>query len=256
MKKTIFWLVAFLITAGSAVFQMMTGPTYPVRGKVEIAESRIAYKLERSHDSSSDYEVRIKAQNRDIEGSLIWRRYKTADPWVKIPLKRKDELLVGSLPAQPPAGKLEYRAILSYQEKEVSLFGENPVIIRFKGPVPAALIYPHIIFMLLAMFFSTRAGIEALDPKGNPRKLALWTTGLLITGGIILGSLVQKLAFGQYWTGFPVGRDLTDNKTLIAIIGWVVAVIAGGGGRKARWWVFSASVLLLAIYLIPHSLLG
>lgn len=256
MKKTIFWLVAFLITGFTAVFQTMTGPTYPVRGKVEIAESRIAYELERSHDSNSDYEVRIKVQNKDIEGYLTWRKHKTADPWVKIPLKRKDDLLVGSLPAQPPAGKLEYRALLTYREKEVSLSGENAVIIRFKGLVAAVLLIPHIIVMFLAMFFSTRTGIEALDPKGNPRKLALWTTGLLIIGGMILGPLVQKLAFGQYWTGFPVGYDLTDNKTLIAIIGWVAAVIAGGGGRKARWWVFGASVLLLAVYLVPHSLLA
>lgn len=254
MKKIVLWVIAFLIMASTAVFQRLTGPTYPVQGKVKIDNSQISYKLERSHESTGDYELRIKVQNREIAGNLMWKRHKTDDSWVNIPLARKDDLLVGSLPAQPPARKLEYRVILIYREKEISLSGEKPVVIRFKGHVPGALLISHVIFMLAAMLFSTRAGIEALDAKGNPRKLALWTLGLLVLGGIILGSIVQKLSFGQFWTGVPFGYDLTDNKTLIALIGWIVAVVAGRGGRKARCWVFAASVLLLAVYLIPHSL--
>jgi len=78
----------------------------------------------------------------------------------------------------------------------------------------------------------------------------------LLVGGLILGPLVQKYAFGALWTGFPFGHDLTDNKMLIAMIGWIAALIAGRGGKPARWWVLGASVLLMAIYLIPHSLLG
>jgi hypothetical protein len=130
------------------------------------------------------------------------------------------------------------------------------VIIRFKDPVPSVILILHIIIIFLAMMFSTRAGIEALNPKGNPRKLVLWTIGLLIVGGFILGPVVQKYAFGAFWTGFPFGSDLTDNKILIAMIGWIAALIAGRRGKPARWWVLGASILLLAVYLIPHSLLG
>jgi hypothetical protein len=151
---------------------------------------------------------------------------------------------------------MEYKIVLSSRGKEISLTGDTPVIIRFKDPVPSILLLPHIIIMFLAMLFSTRAGIEALNPKGNPRKLALWTTGLLLVGGLILGPLVQKFAFGALWTGFPFGHDLTDNKTLIAMIGWIAALIAGRGGKPARWWVLGASILLMAVYLIPHSVLG
>jgi hypothetical protein len=254
MKKIVLWVIAFLITASTAVFQKLTGPTYPLKGKIEMDDFQIAYKLERSQESTSDYELRIKVQNREIAGNLMWKRYKTDGPWVNIPLARKDNFLVGSLPAQPPARKLEYKVMLTYREKEISLSGEKPVVIRFKGHVPGALLYSHAIFMLAGMLFSARAGIEAIDSKGNPRKLALWTLGLLVLGGIILGSIVQKLSLSQFWTGVPFGYDLTDNKTLIALIGWIVAVVAGRGGRKARCWVLAASALLLVIFLIPHSL--
>lgn len=256
MKKITFWLIAFLITASGAFFQMITGPTYSIKGKVLINDSEIAYKLSRSHESTRDYEIEIKVPNEEITGYLMYKRHKTDDSWTKIAMMRKENLLVGNLPHQPPAGKLEYKVLLSSEEKEISLSGEKPVIIRFKGHVPEAVLIPHVIIIFAAMLFSTRAGIEALNPKGNPRKLALWTAGLLFVGGFILGPLVQKFAFGELWTGFPLGHDLTDSKTLIAMVGWIAAVIAGRGGKPARWWVLGASILLLAVYLIPHSLLG
>jgi len=256
MKKIAFWVIAVLITVSSAIYQWLTGPTYPIREKTMINDSEIAYKLERSHENIKDYEIAIKVDNEEIAGHLIYKRHKTDDPWTKIPFVRREDSLVASLPKQPPAGKLEYKVILSSQGNEISLSGENPVIIRFKGPVPAVILIPHILIMFLAMLFSTRAGIAALDPKSNPRKFALWATGLLIVGGLILGPLVQKFAFGELWTGFPISSDLTDNKMLIAFIGWIAAVIAGRGGKPARRWVLGASILLLVVYLIPHSLLG
>lgn len=256
MKKVLLWIIAFLITASAALFQRMTGPTHELSGKKVLANTEIRYSLERTHETTSDLEIRIEVLNKEINGHILYKRHKTDDPWTNISLRREDDYLVGSLPKQPAAGKLEYKVILAYQDNEVSLSGEKPVIIRFKDPVPDVILIPHVIIMFLAMLFSTRAGIEALNPQGNPRKLALWTFGLLLVGGFILGPLVQKFAFGQLWTGFPLGFDLTDNKTLLAMIGWIAAVIAGRGGRPARWWVLGASILLLAVYLIPHSLLG
>jgi hypothetical protein len=67
---------------------------------------------------------------------------------------------------------------------------------------------------------------------------------------------MQKYAFGVAWAGFPLGMDLTDNKTLIAFIFWIAALVAGRKGRPARPFVLAASLVMLVIYLIPHSLLG
>ena len=256
MKKVILWLLAFLITILAAVYQRKTGPTYPLKGKVSLNKTEISYKLLRSHESTKDYEIRIIIPDQDITGYMAYKRHKTSDPWTTLPFSRENDTLVTHLPHQPPAGKLEYKVILSHQDKEVSLSGENPVVIRFKGAVPLSVLIPHVLIMFLAMFFSTRTGLEALGKNSNPRKLALWTTGLLMVGGMILGPLVQKFAFGELWAGFPFGYDLTDNKTLIAMIGWIIALIAGRKGKPARGWVLAASILLLIIFLIPHSVLG
>jgi hypothetical protein len=256
MKKARFWIIAILITISTAFYQRLTGPAYPLRGKVSLGDTEIKYRLERTHETKKDYELEIQAQADDITGYVIYKRHKTDDPWNEVPMVRKEGSLQAKLPHQPPAGKLEYKVMLSYQGEETSLSGELPVIIRFKGAVPGPVLVPHVILMFLAMLVSTRAGIEALDRKRNPRKYALWAAGLLFVGGMILGPLVQKFAFGELWTGFPFGYDLTDNKTLIAMLGWIVALIAGRKGQPARGWVLGASILLLVIFLIPHSLLG
>lgn len=256
MRSSLLWLLAFLITLASAAYQRLTGPTYPLRGKIVVAGEQIQFKLPRTHEIISDCQVAVKAPGPEISGRLEYKRYKTSDAWAEVAMTREDGKLVGYLPRQPMAGKLAYRVYLKTGAEEVSLSGEEPVIIRFKGVVPTPVLVAHVIFMLLAMLFSTRAGLAALDRKSHPRKLVLWTVAFLFIGGFVFGPIVQKCAFGAWWTGFPWGFDLTDNKTFIAMAGWVAALVAGRRGRPARGWTLAASILMLVIFLVPHSLLG
>lgn len=256
MKKVLFWVLAFIITAGSAVYQRMTGPTYAINGRTQLGGSVISFTLETTHETIGDYEIKIEVPNSEINGYVQFKRFKTDDAWTNIQMEREEESITASLPQQPSAGKLAYKVFLSYRGEEVSLTGEQEVIIRFKDVVPDMVLILHIIGMFSAMLLSTRTGIEALRKEGNTRKLTLWTAGLMFGGGMILGPLVQKFAFGEWWTGVPFGFDLTDNKTLIAMIVWAIAVIAGRKGKQAKGWVLAASIVTLAIFLIPHSLLG
>jgi hypothetical protein len=255
MKKSVFWLLAVVITLSSAVYQRMTGPTYPARVKAVVGSSTLRFRLPRSAETTESRMVEL-AVPAPTEGYLEFKRYKTDDPWTREPLVREGENLVGFLPKQPAAGKLAYKVYLGAAGQAVSLSGEDPVIIRFKDPVPIWLIFIHVIVMFSGMLFATAAGLAALDKKRNPRRFVLWATGLIFLGGFILGPLVQKFAFGIFWSGFPVAKDLTDNKTLISFFFWLVALAAGRKGKPARPAVLAASVVTLMIYLIPHSFFG
>lgn len=256
MKKVGVWFLAVVITLASAVYQRMTGPTHPVRGETTLGNKRIGYRLPRSADNDRDCEISLRVADPGLGGRISYKRFKTEDPWTDIPLEHKAGALVGFLPRQPAAGKLAYRIILASGGGETALGGEEPVIIRFKGKVPAAILIPHILVMFLAMLMATRAGIAAVIKGDRPGKYALWTAALMFAGGLILGPIVQKYAFGVWWSGIPFGTDLTDNKTLIAMIAWAAALIAGRRGRPARGWVLAASILTLVIFLVPHSLMG
>nr|MBC8402895.1 hypothetical protein [Candidatus Neomarinimicrobiota bacterium] len=115
---------------------------------------------------------------------------------------------------------------------------------------------PHIFFMFFAMLLSNRSGLQALVRGGNLYKYALWTSGLLLVGGLILGPIVQKYAFGAYWTGWPFGHDLTDNKTIVAFIAWALAIWKNKDRINRPGWVLTASITLFLVYMIPHSVLG
>ena len=130
------------------------------------------------------------------------------------------------------------------------------MVIRFKGDVPIVVLLLHIIAMFMSMLLSTRAGAEALFSRDKSYKFALWTTGLFIIGGIIFGPIVQYYAFGSFWSGWPIGSDLTDNKTAVALIGWLVALWRGRNVKTGRKWFIIAAVLQLLVFLIPHSLFG
>jgi hypothetical protein len=255
MRKGLFWFLAVVITLGSAVYQRKTGPTYPLRGKAEVGGTEVKYELPRSAETIGDAELAIPAP-APIGGRFEWKRFKTADDWTRVALVREGEDLVGRLPKQPAAGKLAYRVYLDAGGTATPITGDDPVVMRFKDPVPAWLIIPHIVVMFAGMLLSTAAGLAALDKKRNPRRLVLWTVALLFVGGFILGPLVQKFAFGVAWAGFPNGMDLTDNKTLIAFLFWIAALVAGRKGKPARPFVIAASAVTLLVFLIPHSMLG
>jgi hypothetical protein len=254
-KSTLLWILAVVLTAVIVIYQRATGPTYPVRGNVEIAGEKIKFRLLRSSGGYDDAAIEIRTGNREIEGSIRYKRYKTDDEWTETPMVYEDGTITGFLPLQPPAGKLAYYVKLSYKGEEYELT-EDKVLIRFTGPVPLLILAPHILFMFIALLFSTRTGLEVLSRGKQAFNYALVTIIALFIGGLILGPIVQNLAFGDYWTGWPFGNDLTDNKTIVAFLFWAIAVYRLYKNPQNRGWALVAAIVLLAIYLIPHSVLG
>ena len=255
-KSIIFWVLALILTIALAIYQRVTGPTYPISGEVKIKDSVISYDLIRSHGGEGDAKVVIPVpENKNIRGDLTYRRYKSYDDWDTIPMKNSGDTLIASIPHQPRAGKVQYNIILQHNSQTIAL-QEEPVIIRFKGEVPSRVLIPHIFLMFLAMLFSMRTGFEALIRGKRTYLYTILTVTTLVAGGLILGPIIQKYAFGHFWTGWPVSNDLTDNKTLIAFIFWMIALITQFRNRKRKGWALVASILLIAVYMVPHSAMG
>ncbi|HPG38725.1 MAG TPA: hypothetical protein PLP19_14385 [bacterium] len=256
LRNLLFWVLAIIITLASAVYQRKTGPTWPASGSALLDSSRIDYVFTRSHSTSAGQPVTVAAPDTAMFGDLVYRRYKTNDNWTYIPLARQGDSLKAILPAQPPAGKLEYYIVIHKANSVISLPQNETIVTRFKGDVPAWALVPHILCMFFGMLFSTRTGLEALKPKGNLQTYTIITLVLLALGGMVMGPIVQKYAFGAYWTGFPLGYDLTDNKTLIAVLAWLLALVAVLKKSRIRGWIFAASFITLVIFMIPHSMRG
>ncbi|MHC1775740.1 MAG: hypothetical protein AB9834_10040 [Lentimicrobium sp.] len=260
IRNIIFWIITILITLASVVYQRSTGPTYPLRGEATIGSETVKYKLLRTYDGPDDAEISIDDKSGNLKGLFSYKRYKSHDEWTVVEMKHQGGKLLAYLPHQPPAGKVMYEITLSDGVNNVKIT-EEPAILRFKGFVPAGILIPHIILMFLAMLLSTRTGIEALSKGSQTFSFAVLTAVSLIGGGLILGPIVQKYAFGDYWTGWPAKGfstfgDLTDNKTAIAFLFWPIAIYRLWKNKENRGWALVASVVMLLVYLIPHSTLG
>jgi hypothetical protein len=258
-RPSVQWTIAIVITLVSAVWQRWSGPTYPLRGNVDVAGQTIAYRLERTNSTTGRMPVVVRTADPAVTGVVEWRRFPTADPWQTLSMVRKGEALETAIPPEPEplmpmAGKLEYRVVLSKAGQQAS-FPARPAVARFKGDVPAFILLPHVAAMFFGMLFSVRAAMAALF-GGDTRRWGFLTLTLLVVGGLLLGPIVQKLAFGAYWTGVPWGYDLTDNKTLIAAVAWALAAWQLRGGRQARLAVVAATLVTMVVFAIPHSVWG
>ncbi len=255
MKKAWLWILAFVLTMGMAIYQRMTGPTYPLKGQQVVDGLTVSYDFGRSHAGPGDQEVTVFVEGTSpITALLKYRRYKTDDQWTAVPMKRIGDNLAAYLPHQPPAGKLIYFVELT-ANGQTTVIPKHPVVTRFKGEVPIYWLLPHVVIMFIALLLAVRTGLGLL--AGQPvNRLVRMTFWFLLVGGLFLGPVVQKHAFGEFWTGIPFGWDLTDNKTLIAFVFWAIAMVATRREKRGRLATAVAVVVMLSIYLIPHSLFG
>lgn len=255
LKTLLYIVVAAAITLAAVVYQRATGPTYPKKTELRIGEKVYPLQLTRSHGGEQDCPLEFLIPDTAVSGRVAFRRFPVNEEWTTVEMERKDSLLTVSLPHQPPAGKLEYRVEFLRGGESYSLHESNATVIRFKGDVPAAILIPHILLMFIAMFFANLAGVMAFFRHPRFRTYTLWTLILMGAGGMVFGPWVQWHAFGEAWAGIPFAWDLTDNKTLIAFLFWILAVVMNR--KKERpGYVILASLVMLAVYSIPHSMYG
>ena len=151
---------------------------------------------------------------------------------------------------------------------------EAPFFIRWVGKTARWLLYSHILFMVGAFLVIMHAFYYALAHlfTGNFHRslypLVLWGTGLFFIAGIPLGLAVAYQAFGVAWGGIPYGTDITDNKTLITLLYWIVIMVLFKGNpfcfakersfligpRSFSWLVLAGCALTVTVFLIPHSI--
>ena len=261
LKNIFIWLFAVLLTVCVVIYQRATGPTYPKRGAVEIDNQKISYRLLRSWENEKDpadrkgARITVEVADMAIEGEMRYKRLGTEDQYTELEMLRDGDELYVYLPMQPAAGKLQYFVSLNKNGASVTLT-EEPVVIRYKSHIPRAILPPHILLIFTALLFSTMTAVEALRRGKRALTYAGLTLIAMFIGGLIMGPIMQKYAFGAYWTGWPFGQDLTDNKTLVSFIAWLIAFFVLRKNRQNRFWPIFAGIVTLAVFLIPHSVLG
>ena len=258
MKKKIrlFWVLAILITLSAAVFQRMTGPTNPKKICFTLNGNDYRSKMPRSITNTGDlcnFKFTIKDLHDEVVAHLFIHKYRSNENWAQLPIARLGDQFSVQLPAAPAAAKMEYYVLF---ETNAGAVQSEKIVMRYKDNVPAYLLIPHILLMFTAMLLSNLAGLLAFFRREHYMRYAKIALVCLLLGGLVLGAFVQKAAFGQYWTGFPLGNDITDNKTLLVFLVWLIALMANRKAGKRPVLVGLAAIFMLIVFCIPHSLGG
>jgi len=270
--RILLWAVAVALTLACFAFQNRTGPTYPLEGKFETARGEVAFKFLRSEEIGTGLRIMLRDPVPDgVTARVRYRRYKSNDGWSEKPMaagtfrfsrRGSTEEVRGlgvELPSLPErAGKYEYVVLVDDGAGTRSVTGDRPVYARYKAPVPRVVLLVHILLIFLSMTLAIRTGLEAMV-GGKVRGLLWATIGSLVLGAFVMGPIVQKYAFGVWWSGVPFGYDWTDNKVLVELVAWLGAAAVALLSRRperVRAAVVAATVVTLAVYFIPHSIFG
>jgi hypothetical protein len=146
-------------------------------------------------------------------------------------------------------------------------------LLKYIGEVPKIVIGAHLLFMFATVFFVALASIDAIKViRGSenirPMAVSLFcAAAFCFLGGYPFGIPMNYYAFNGGWEGVPFGTDATDNKTQLLLIYLLFAALTtlgsfsrGRFGRdlfapRTRGFIgLSTFVVLLFIYLIPHSI--
>lgn len=265
IKKVLIWVLAVFLALAAMIYQRSTGPTYEFKGKLEYNGVEYKYELLRSQETTAGASIEMpNIEGADYSATLNYKRYQTDDAMTAVDFQLNgDNQLFAQLPLQPAAGKMEYFISGSIDGKAFNIpeKGEENIVLRYKDPVSDYILIPHVTLMIFVIIFGIRAGLSAIFREDSMRKWVIVAFISMTVGGMILGPLVQKSAFGEYWTGFPFGGDFTDNKMLIMWVAWALALaIIGFKPKKkegvSRMAVLGAAVVMTVVYMIPHSMGG
>lgn len=136
--------------------------------------------------------------------------------------------------------------------------------IRFEGKASFILLLLHIVLMIAAIFYLIHALYYAMyflqtDEKSLHMVRSV-NTGILafFITGFPIGWIIEKQVIGNYWEGIPFGWDITDSKTLIILLLWVVFILLQRRGvitlKGYARWVIINTIITILLFLLPHSL--
>jgi hypothetical protein len=202
--------------------------------------------------------------------------------FISVPMQAQGEdsrTFHGIIPSQPIRTKVYYYlSIMDKSENELTLphrvnLLNKPFMIKFKGKVSPVVLIAHIIaifaglFFVFLVFFPAVDLLKGKDTLRDVSNISLLAVLFIFLGGLPLGWWVTYQTLGVLWEGIPIGWDITDSKTLIVFLYWLVLLyLMKGtilkkddrlnvfGNKSISIFVILGVILTILIYLIPHSI--
>jgi hypothetical protein len=286
-------MIVTLALTGIALYSMVHGMMSPDMYRLTAPSSPINYVFVPDDDEFTRSKHHVEGTFWSLAGvsldvSVLYKKRGTAFEEAKLqqivgsdkfssplPSLAKGERFFYYLRARDSSGnEVEIKPKRNLMDKLFAGGREKLFYVTYEGKPPRPLLIFHVGFIIGAMLLMLHGFHYSLVHVFNGRGLsaAYWTllsAWFLFTISVLpLGFSIAKSTFGVGWSGFPVGSDITDNKSLAVVIFWAVVLsrawrpqrgdFASRAGKMSGTTFAGLSllgiVLTVLAYAIPHSI--
>jgi hypothetical protein len=279
-----FWriLVAIIFTLLLLSFARKTTTVQSVHKTVEKSGILIDHNTVPKKVGEGDAVIPVKVMGAE-EAKLFYRIEKGEFQTVYMnPKEGENDVFVAFIPYHKKGTQawyyIEVQKQIGDKKLVVSLPDRNspnvkPILLKFEGDVPPYVIISHVFCIFSAILFSVLALFSAVDLKRGKSSLkksvifSLFAFIFLFIGFFPLGWTLNYFAFGPLWEAFPFGTDVTDNKSQIILLFWLVTLFLVKGTilgknpsknlvseKTYSTMVIISFLVTVLMYLIPHSI--
>ncbi len=181
---------------------------------------------------SDGAQVALKATKTDTEVAVVRFSDQPGGPYQELNMTPENGVYKVTLPAKEKGSKQYYHIEVYKNNIKIATFPTaGDQVIKFKGNVTHVVLVAHILCMFATIFFGLMAVFTSIDlarGKGDARLSILYvllTFASAYIGGIPLGIVVFRQTFGgSGWGGWPLGTDITDTKTELLLLFWLITL--------------------------------
>jgi hypothetical protein len=286
-------LIATIFLVAMGFFLMLHGRMSPGMYRVVASSKPINYVFVPDYDEATGQKHFVEGSfwstgGEIVETTVFYRR--TGKSYVEgklqqivgsnkfsfpLPSLEKGERFFYFLRVEDSRGNtVDIKPKLNFMDRVFARGREKLFYVTYEGRPFRPLLLLHVGLIIGAMFLMIHGLRFSLSYVFSGRLLsaAYWSffSGwVLFTVTVLpLGISIAKSTFGVGWKGFPLGTDITDNKSLLLVLYWLLVLLIGWKPQRGEYAPRTGRVsgivfvglsligifLTIVIYAIPHSL--
>ncbi len=250
MKQSfILWISAAIITFLIGFVQSRTSSYYPISGTFGIEGQKVSYHLKKIHNSNEDFKLIIRTDRKDLRGVALWRIDNSQSEWQIDSMQFVDESLTAVIPKQNPLTKVEYKIIISHNNKEFFIPATQAVEVLLLGKVPFTISLHYYLTLFLGLLLAIRTGLESFNNRARLRLYSIFTVISFFSCALIFAPVKKAYEMGIIGKSVPPISDIFEVWLLLLVFLWIAAIVIISYAQRKKIYALSFSIISIIIFL-------
>lgn len=249
-RTIILWLASIVLTFLTGYIYNISDAAYPVTGTIGVEGKKVSYMFYKIHYGFDPYRIIIRTDKPDLSGKLKWRNFNDEEYWYETDLVNGENILTAEIPFQSPLKQIEYKVLITHNDKEYNLAGGNSVVLTFYSKIPAPVKVFNGLLIYLILFLSIRTSLESFNLNNKIKKFSFITVLVVLIFTAMIHPLYLSYKYGYINQQIPPIENLFPLYSVLFLGLWIVFTIIHFKAQKPKLFAAAAGLLTIAIYLL------